>query len=173
MKRFSLLLCLLVTGCLSAATLYKVVNKDGTVTYTDRPVEGAVEVSFKGLNSAVMPAMATPNRPQSQGVKRQEKALPEFQLVMLSPSEGETIRNNQGNLTVTAQLSPAGSGQFLLYIDDQLKDTQGLPKFSLTNLDRGERVIQVKFRHNSGKILASTPKRTIFLHKASALINAN
>ena len=173
MARLVLVLCIVFTCYLSATTLYKVVNKDGTVTYTDRPVQGAKAVDFKGLNSAVMPSMQGGQNPRQNNTKRIERALPDFELIMLSPGAGETIRDNQGNLNVSAQLKPAGSGEFQLYLDEQLKDTQSVPNFAITNLDRGEHTVQVKFKHNSGKILASTQKQTIFLHRASALINSN
>ena len=173
MARSILLLCIVFTCYLSATTLYKVVNKDGTVTYTDRPVKGAKEVDFKDLNSAVMPSMQSGRNTAQRNTKRVERALPDFELTMLSPGDGETIRDNQGNLNVSGQLQPAGSGEFLLFLNDQLKDTQNVPRFTLTNLDRGEHTVQIKFKHNSGKILASTQKQTVFLHRASALINSN
>ena len=173
MKSHILALCLVFTCCSLATTLYKVVNKDGTVVYTDRPVTGAEAIDFKGLNSAVMPSMASPQNQQKPSRKKSETRLPDYQLTMLSPSDGQTIRDNSGNVNVSAQLTPAGSGEFLLYIDGQLKDTQSLPRFSITNLDRGEHTLEVRFKHNSGKILASTPQQTIFLHRASALINSN
>ena len=173
MTRYLLIFLLVFTSCLSAATLYKVVKKDGTVIYTDRPADGAEEVTFKGLNSGVMPSMANQKGASGPGRKKVERKLTEYQMAMISPKNGETVRNNQGNLNVTAQLTPAGTGEFLLFLDDQLYETKSIPSFSLTNLDRGEHSVQVKFKHNSGKILASTPRQTVFLHRASLLINAN
>lgn len=173
MTRYLLISLLVFASCLSAMTLYKVVKKDGTVVYTDTPAEGAEKVNFKGLNSAVMPSMKAKQGNQKKQTKTLERKLPDYKMVMISPKEGETVRNNLGNLTVTAQLTPNGTGQFLLFLDDQLYQTKTTPSFSLTNLDRGEHSIQVKFKHNSGKILASTPKQKVFLHRASLLISPN
>lgn len=174
--RYLFITVVLLSACLvqaraQATTLYKVVKKDGSVVYTDRPVDGAVEVDFAELNSAVMPGMKT-DRPKSD-TKTFTRKLPDFQLAMVSPADGATIRDNAGNLNVVGEMTPAGSGEFQLFLDGRLHETKATPVFSLTNLDRGEHSLQIKFKHNSGKILASTPTHTVFLHRASVLINSN
>ena len=46
-------------------------------------------------------------------------------------------------------------------------------QLKLENVERGEHHIEVRLVGQSGKILASSGQQTFYLHKASALINAN
>ena len=165
------LVCCSLVGAVSAQTIYKVVNKDGTVTYTDRPVEGAQAIDVKTQNLVSMPsAVKAPAKPVR---KTTQKPLPAFELSMVTPTDGQTIRNNNGTLQVAGNLTPAGNGAFQLFMDETLVDTQPAPVFSLQNVDRGEHKLQIKFLHNSGKVLATTPVHTVYLHRASALSRPN
>ncbi|WJG08927.1 DUF4124 domain-containing protein [Aliiglaciecola sp. LCG003] len=160
----------LVAALANAGTLYKIVNSDGSVTYTDSPQAGAVEVNMEHSNSAVMPSLSA-NSNAAQ--KRLAKAQPSYQLSISSPSDQETIRNNLGKVSVTAKISPIGNGKFQLYLDGTLAQTSPAPSFQLQDVDRGEHSIQVKFVSHKGKILASSQSIVFFLHQASILINSN
>ncbi len=162
-------LCLASAG-LSATTLYKVVDKDGSVTFTDVPRPGATPVVIGKANVADTSSNVLRNNSQPKTVQIQ---YPDYVLSMNSPANGATIRNNFGRINVSATLSPQGAGQFQLFLDDSLVETSGTPVFQLENVDRGEHHLQIKFLHNSGKILASTQKRVVYLHRTSVLINAN
>ena len=167
--RVAAVLCLL-SASLCATTLYKVVAEDGTVTYTDKPVPGAVAVKLGRPNIAQLPAVKTQQNTVS---KPTVVAYPDYILTMQSPANGETIRNSLGLVNVSATLSPGGAGSFQLFMDGQLVETNSSPNFQLQNVDRGEHRLQIKFLHNSGKILASTDEHIVYVHRTSALINAN
>lgn len=167
--RLVVILCLVSAG-LSATTLYKVVGKDGSVTYTDVPRPGATPVVLGNPNIADSSSQpkTRPTPPKTVQVN-----YPDYQLTMTSPENGATIRNSLGQINVSASLAPQGAGQFQLFLNDSLIETRATPFFQLENIDRGEHHIQIKFLHNSGKILASTDRRVVYLHRTSALINAN
>lgn len=164
---FALILC---CASLSAATLYKVVAKDGSVTYTDKPQVGAEIVELSAVNTAVMPSMVQST--SKVRTKVVQKKQPSYQLTIVSPAPEATVRNNLGELIVRAQISPQASGVFDLYLDGQKIRSNPIPSFTLTGIDRGAHSLEIKFTNKSGKILASTPIQTVYLHKASALINA-
>lgn len=170
MKIRLLIISCLLSLSLSATTLYKVVGKDGSVTYTDTPQAGAQPVELGKVNVVDSPA---PKKPLAKASKLTGKRYPDYELTMTSPSDGESIRSNQGQLSVSATLSPQGNGTFQLFLDDVLYDTNASPVFRLENVDRGEHSLQIKFLHHSGKILASTQKHVVYLHRTSVLINAN
>ncbi|GAB5381454.1 MAG: hypothetical protein Alis3KO_34260 [Aliiglaciecola sp.] len=165
------LTCVLALA-VNASELYKIVHEDGTVTYTDKPTKGAVLVDLEKTNSATMPALVD-SKTQQLPAKRVDKALPKYQLTILSPAKEETIRNNLGKVTVTGQLDPVGNGKFELYLDGQLVQTSPAPSFQLQDVVRGEHSIQIKFIHHTGKILASSEPRVFFVHQASVFINPN
>jgi hypothetical protein len=166
---------LLFAGAVPAGELYQIINKDGSITYTDIPGQDAQAFNLSTTNSAVMPSLvkSQPRQSAFTGKKSTEKRLPEYSLQLISPVDKESIRNNAGKVSVRASITPAAKGQFQLFLDNVLIDTQPAPNFDLGNVERGEHHIQIKFIHNSGKILASTPERVFYLHKASVLIKAN
>lgn len=171
MKKLIAILTLSTVLTASAGDLYKIVHKDGSVTYTDTPQLGAVEIDMSKSNSATMPAL---NSGAGQlPAKRVTKAHPNYELNIVSPIDQETIRNNIGKVTVSGQISPIGNGKFELYLDGALAQTSTAPSFQLQNVVRGEHVIQIKFIHHTGKILASSKPSVFFMHQASVLINSN
>ncbi|GAA0859638.1 DUF4124 domain-containing protein [Aliiglaciecola litoralis] len=172
MKILIVIIALILSATISATQLYKIVHADGSVTYTDTPQEGAVEVDMTKTNSVTVPALNTGNKTQLPA-KRLEQKFPDYQLSIVSPQNQATLRNNQGKLTVKAQLSPVGNGKFELFLDGQLVQSSPAPSFQLQNVDRGEHKIQVKFIHHTGKILASSKEIVFFMHQASILINRN
>lgn len=172
MKKIVLAILLIFTVSASGSKLYKVVNADGSITYTDTPQNGAVQLDLERTNSVIMPALADANQGQQQS-KNQKKAFPEYKLEVLTPSDKETIRNNLGKVTVAARLEPVGNGKFELYLDGVLAQTSPAPSFQLQNVVRGEHSFQVKFIHHTGKILALSKPSVFYMHQASVLINPN
>lgn len=163
-------LCLLSIAAVNAAKLYKVVNPDGTITYTDQPVPGAEPVDLAGVNSAVVPSMRPATPPVS---KKKERKTPEYKLGIVSPADGETIRNNLGELTIVARMEPQTGGTYQLLMNGVPYASQDNPVFALEGVNRGEYQYQVQFLNNSGKVLASSEQRVLYLHQSSALINPN
>ncbi|MEO9946862.1 DUF4124 domain-containing protein [Paraglaciecola sp.] len=166
------LLLLCITA--SANVIYKTVKEDGTVVYTDIPSKGATSVNLSAVNSAVIPTLKGSNaKPNISGPHKQPEKVIVYTVSILNPVAEQTIRNNSGELTVTAQVSPDTPGKYNLFLDNQLVSTKGNGLFRLENLERGAHEIEVKFLNNSGKILASSELQTFYLHKASALFTPN
>lgn len=163
------LLCalLLMLALPTGATLYKVVKPDGTVVYTDKKQPGAILVKIGNANSATIPAFS-PQKAKPQ-LKKQLKPPVNYQLSILQPADQQTIRSNPGNLKVSAKLTPITGGQFQLFINQTLVKTQLTPQFELSNVDRGELQIEIKFINSKGKVLATSPVHTVYLHRASIL----
>ncbi|MBC3767894.1 DUF4124 domain-containing protein [Neptunicella marina] len=163
-------LLLSMLSAVSHATLYKVINKDGSVTYTDIPVEGAVPVDLSNTNSAVMPAMNTPKMKAPSLTP--SKIKPAYLVNITRPTQQQTLRDNNGDLTVVAQVTPSRAAIAQLFLDGELIKQQSELTFELTNIDRGEHHVQIKLVNNSGKVIALSETITFYLHRASALIGA-
>lgn len=160
------LLCLFCTLLAEGTTVYKVVRKDGTVVYTDRPVNGQSSTLVKPGNIAVMPGYSAALAPK---VKKVSPQSVDYQLAVFSPAPEQHIRDNSGNLVIEGTLNPAASGQFQLWLNGMLQMTEPQPRFALSNLPRGEYQLQIHFIQKSGKILASSPVQQFYLHRASVL----
>ncbi|MCV2883737.1 DUF4124 domain-containing protein [Aestuariibacter sp. AA17] len=171
----TIVLCmLLVISFCASSKIYKVVNEDGTVVYTDKFQAGAEEMTMSSTSTNTVSSLNTPsNSPTlstTSSTKKQERKRPNYSLSILQPANEATIRDNNGAFHVVAELTPLVAGRFQLFIDGELIQTQPNPRFSLQGIERGEHQLQVKFKHSSGKILASSPPVVIYLHQASKLI---
>jgi hypothetical protein len=155
----------------SAGVVYKTVKEDGTVVYSDVPSEGSKSVTLSAINTVQVPVKKTPSISVRPSVIT--KPAIQYLISVRSPMPEESLRNNAGELTITADVTPKKSGKFQLVMDGQVVKTQTSSQFKLENIQRGAHLIQVNFLDNSGKILASSKQQTFYLHKASALINAN
>ncbi|WP_338291064.1 DUF4124 domain-containing protein [Planctobacterium marinum] len=157
-------------AALATTKIYKVVKPDGTVIYTDKPPPGASE--YKLLKKPnLIPSIVT--NPNSKTKQTQLTPVVKPMLELLTPANEATVRNNAGEVTIEASLVPEMTGQFILYLNGQLHARHSAPKFELEGLNRGSYNIKIEFFDQSGKLLASTQPSTFYLHKASALIQAN
>lgn len=150
--------------------VYKVVHADGSVTYTDVPQPGAVAIDTNTANSVTMPRMSTPPPPVPVAKARPQSS---YDLLIIQPQPEASIRSNNGNVTIRANLSPSAAGNYRLLLDEKLAGHSQNGDFALQNVDRGEHKLQIQFIDNSGKIIASSPTQRFYLHRASLLINRN
>jgi hypothetical protein len=126
------------------AEVYKQVNPDGSVEFTDVP---------KNKDEAPVPLSpmstfkATPVTPISSSPKSSKPTAIEYTNVSItSPANEATIRDNAGNLTVTANLVPVlQPGHKMVLLDNGAnrgESTSG--SFTLSNVDRGSHVLTVQ-----------------------------
>lgn len=165
MRAFTLI-SLLLLSLFAQATVYKWVDKDGRVHYSDEPHPNAevVELKEKTLNQIALPPVKNDTN-DSQVIQQIQ-----YQVVITSPTEEETVRDNNGDFQVIATVTPEVKSQYLmaLKLDGQ---TVGKPQmggiFQLKNIDRGEHTIVVDAMTQNGKVFASSSPRKIFLHQAA------
>lgn len=166
------LLFLIIIAPLCANTIYKTVKADGTVVYSDVPSPNSIAVSMVHDNNVAIPKLA--DVPATKQASNQAvKPIKQYQIKVLAPGPQATIRNNNGELNIHFEISPEFIGEVYLLLDNQRVKTKGKTQITLKNVERGEHKIEVQLRDNSGKIFASSGQQTFYLHKASALINAN
>ena len=153
------------TSLVHAQTIYKIVNKDGTVTYSDQPSAGATEVVLDDTTNVIVSPIATKQKTK-QVIKPQQV---QHKLIISSPQPEETIRNNQGTVAIRASIEPNKNGRYVLKLRDQtIESLTGT--FALKGLERGTYPYQINFLDNTGKVIASSSTQRFYLHKASALI---
>lgn len=152
----------------SPMTIYKVVGKDGSVTYTDKPQQNAEALAFDvKTQNVVTAAKATPPPPPKPVAPKTN-----YRVEIKSPAPEATIRNNLGELTISAAQTGAPKAPiYRLIFDDAplASNTSGV--FKLSGIHRGAHTYKVELTNNTGKTLASSPLQTLYLHQASALIN--
>ncbi|WP_416307704.1 hypothetical protein [Neptunicella sp. SCSIO 80796] len=155
-----------------AGQLYKVVQEDGTVIYTDMPAANAIPVDLSSANSAVMPAFDA-KLPAKQKKTSNNKPAVQYALEISQPADQQTIRNNSGDMSVIAKITPNTSGLAQLFLDGKMIMQQASLNFDLHNINRGEHVIKIKLVSQTGKLIASSQDRVFYLHRASVLNRSN
>lgn len=152
----------------SPMTIYKVVGKDGSVTYTDKPQQNAEPLAFDvKTQNVVTAAKVTPPPPAKPAAPK-----PNYRVVIKSPAPEATIRNNSGEFTISAAQPRAPKAPiYRLIFDDAPLASNSSGVFKLSGIHRGAHTYKVELTNNTGKTLASSPLQTLYLHQASALIN--
>ncbi|WP_158525377.1 DUF4124 domain-containing protein [Glaciecola sp. KUL10] len=165
LKNLVILVALASTNIVQAQEIYKKINADGSVTFSDKPFDGAQQVDLSNGASTIIPAQASPiNTPKHAPTVTQKIPV----LTIESPKHQATIRSNTGKVHIVANMEPKISGRFLLRLRDRtLESTSGT--FSLDGLDRGTYPYQINFVDNKGKVIASSPTQRFYLHKNSII----
>jgi hypothetical protein len=155
----------------STAEIYKRVNPDGSVEFTDvpgsakeEPVKLAPMSTFK----------ATPTAPTRSPSSRPTASLNKYTLLkIISPADNTSIRDNAGNLSINVSVSPSlrAGHKLVLLVDGSSKAEGQSGQFKLTNIDRGSHTLQAKVIDAANKPLISSKTVTIHLQRFSALRN--
>ncbi|MCL1125181.1 DUF4124 domain-containing protein [Shewanella surugensis] len=164
--RLFIIITMILVNSFSYATVYKWIDEEGQIHYTDKPINDAIAVEFEDNTKNHVSMPPPPSIPNNSPQK--PKSI-KYQLTITNPVEEETIRNNSGYFTVSTQLNPKAPAQskLQLYLDNQaLGKPQTSSIFTLKNINRGQHSIIIKLLDKNGKIIASSLPRTIFLHRS-------
>jgi hypothetical protein len=170
MRVIGILLVLLSTPV--CADIYKSINADGEVVYSDKPEKGAEQLEMQPLPSYTPPPQNTAISLPAQSAVQPPPQYRSFALV--SPVHEATIRNNLGTIEVTASLEPAlltREGHRIQYFLDGIAqgDATDSSTLTLTNIDRGEHQLSASVVDAQGGILMETPLTTVFVKRTSKL----
>jgi len=168
MKRILILLVLF--ACQAHAEIYKSINADGEVVYSDTATQGAETVKMPAL-----PTYTPPPAPSFTPVRQiQQKTDFYKSFVIVSPANEETIRNNLGILNIDAKLVPAlqvglkHRVQFFLNGEPYGKPV-GKTSLTVSNLDRGDYTLSAAVVDAGGKVLISTGDVVLYMKRHSIL----
>ncbi|WP_163923865.1 DUF4124 domain-containing protein [Photobacterium sp. Alg240-V54] len=175
MKLINLVSMLLFTTAATTAvatTIYSWTDDNGVLHFSDTPEvpqASTVELSITEVQSTMTDHNQVNNVEVVTITAEIEPSLPAATISLLAPLHQQTLRNNDGNITVRAvsnrKLNKKLQAQ--LVIDGHV---YGKPQtqlsWQLTNIDRGSHQIQIQLLNN-GKILASSESITVYLHRAS------
>jgi|SRR5690606_9616040 len=160
-------------GPASAVTVWRWVDQDGVVHYSDRPVEGADRIELSGAQTFPgNPAATIAARP---GVSTEEEA-PEQDVVayrrfeIVSPAQQETLWNIGGTLTVTVQLEPAlQPGHRLdVYLDGERRNLGATStELSVPEVHRGVHTLQGVIVDQSGSEILRSLAVTFMVQQTS------
>lgn len=178
--RFPMLILMLSLFCAQtfAQEYYRWVDENGTLHLSDSPPNTSVEINLniniiEKRNPIFIDAPASPDIPSAPPLADAPETIKNAtHLVLTSPENDATIRNNQGNILVKIVTNaPLGEKQFVrVLLDGKSIATKQRNTITLKDIDRGSHSLQVQLIENN-KIISSTKKITVFLHRGK--INAS
>lgn len=165
-------------------TLYKKVDKNGRITFTDKKVPGAKEITVNTRKNVLSMPRKIPegdgeeydyedDLDSDRDKKNKKKPFKYKYLAVESPKNDESIRANDGGIYVVVGITPQlkGSHSVRLLMDgSSVSEDQKVPYFSLSNVDRGTHELQVQIIDDkSQKIIQSSGTSTFHLQRMSLL----
>ena len=150
-------LCFSVT-----AEVYKWVDAEGNIYYSDKEVEGATRVELS--KTVTFTPTATPSPAVTQTGEK-KKASGYTEMAITQPAMNETIHNNNGAVTVSISLTPALiSGHTITLYLDGIEKLKGMTQTAttFTNLDRGSHTLKANVLNQNGVVLISSA--TVIFH---------
>jgi hypothetical protein len=162
-----ILLGSLLIAVTAQATTYVRVEKDGSKTYSDRPLPGGQPVEVQPAQTYSAPATPAPSNPSASREQQEVMDAANFQYqCAISPRPDETVQNAD-SVTLGVQLSPA------LRPGDQVKfaldgtpvpNEQNATFASVPYPDRGSHTASVNVTDRSGKPLCNV-SATFFVQR--------
>ena len=162
----ALFVVILLGLCISTdATVYKIVNPDGTVTFSDRPQEGAEELDVGTVQTISAPTPSASRQPVAQPTH------PGYEVFEVSsPENDQTFRDNGGLISIQLILQPRlfRDHTISIFMDGKVLGGGGRStSITLQNVDRGSHSVHATVVGKDGEQVANTPAVTFHLHRTS------
>jgi hypothetical protein len=143
--------------------IYRVVDKDGNVTYTDqKPSDDASPIDLPEINviSESAPEVEQWIEPESL-----PSDIEPFRMTMAEPADGSVIANTEGQIDVRldSNLDIPPAAQLVIYLNDQPQLPVRTLELTLTGLEPGQYRLHAELQTPSGRKLAETEAITVQL----------
>jgi len=156
------------------AQVYKVVDKDGNVTYTDQPpADGSGPVELKPISVVEAPKYETaPKKDDNAEGEDKEMSLSYLRknykdFAIVSPQQEESVWRPDGPIPVAWNTKYAlqDGMEVTIYLDGKRHSTTTQPMVPMANLDRGEHVITADLRDARNRVVAQAAPVTFFVRQ--------
>lgn len=166
-----LLLPLTAVAAEDGKKIYRSVDEDGNVTYSDRPPSDDAEpVELDPLTT--VPAAATDRRRDEDG-EDEEPAHPGYQgLEIVYPTADEAIRHNGGQVPFRLELRPEGveldeQHRVEILLDGSVRGSDNALTITVGPVDRGPHEVSARVVDAGGNVLAQSQSVNFFLLRHS------
>jgi uncharacterized protein DUF4124 len=142
--------------CLGAETVYKTVDEDGNIIFTDKPSKGSEEIKLQELQT-----IKNPNPAKYSPTPKKSKPIDAnvYNTFLISnPADGSGLRSNNGNVTISLALEPPlrPGNKIVITMDGQEVSNGSASSVSLQNIDRGTHSVGASVVDGNGEKLIST-----------------
>ncbi len=170
----SLLILVGLALCISVFAqdrVYKRVNPDGSVEYSDQPIEDAEVMKVPKGSTFTMPSTSVGSRSSSNRSQSNADTSASYEsLEISSPKNDEAIRSNEGRVTALAKSVPSliRGHSFRWRMDGRVLHQEiSSPVLQMTSVNRGTHNLEVDIVDADGKVVISSEKIVFHLQRVS------
>ncbi|MCC5793056.1 MAG: DUF4124 domain-containing protein [Legionellaceae bacterium] len=161
------MLWILVLTVASHAAIYRWVDKNGVVHFSDKPRKGAEPVHLAPLQTySPVPASITPT--DDDHGNDEKKALYQS-LDIVDPENESTLRDNEGRVVVRVELTPAlkPGDKIQILLDGQpVGEPETTTRFVLLGVLRGSHSIAAQVVNSKGEVVIQSQEAvTLYMHR--------
>jgi hypothetical protein len=170
MRYLLIVLMFSVYAATGAQEIYRTVDQNGNVIFSDVPSKGSEKIklkettTIKSLNAEPSSLFTPPN-------PKQEESIPYKSISITAPANDEAIRDNAGNVSIKVALEPAlrPGHQMVVYLDGKETREGTGNVFNLENIDRGTHQLRASVKDPDGHIVISSKSTTFHLLRHSVI----
>ncbi len=165
-------LSLAIASAQGLAAIYKTIDENGKVVFSDKPPKpDADELELGQIN--IIPALKLPSRLRDRGTS----PTPDDRYEALSitrPRHDQSIRENAGNLTIALSISPAINlatrDQIVVTMDGREIARGTDTRINLSSVPRGTHTLNARIENPEGKKLIAADGIEFHMMRSSVLI---
>lgn len=160
------------TGSSIAQQIYKTVDENGRVTYTDKPPADAKqrqEAELPPVNS--VPEERVSNRQRTNDRNQNPDDSIRYEVNILNPAPEAHVTPGQRDLSISVALDQElREGHFLaFYLNDSLLTETRERQFVVQEITRGTHQIQVEVLNSQGALVGASEPVVIYVHRPSVI----
>ena len=156
-----------------SADVYKVVDEDGNVTYTDKPPkDGSGPIKLAPLSVIETPTYERPAKADAEGEETKEMSLKYLRkqysdFAIISPQQEESVWHPDAAMPVawSTRYQLQEGMQVTIYIDGKQQAKTSDQIISVPELDRGEHKVEAQLSDSRNRKIATAEPITFFVRR--------
>ena len=156
-----------------SADVYKVVDEDGNVTYTDKPPkDGSGPIKLAPISVIETPTYEQPAKADAEGEESKEMSLKYLRkhyadFAIVSPQQEESVWHPDAAMPVawTTRYQLQEGMQVTIYIDGKQHSKSSDQIIAVPELDRGEHKVEAQLTDSKNRRIATAEPITFFVRR--------
>lgn len=166
----------LCSGAVSAQSIYKTVDEQGRVSYSDKPPANR-NAQSEEEQAELPPVNAIPEQPIERRGQREpsqrdrDAQTPDYQVRVLNPIPESSVPPGQRDLSIVATLNQSlePEHELVYYMDGERLAQTRERQFLVQQIYRGSHIITVQVVDVDGRVLARSEPVTVHVHRPSVI----
>lgn len=152
------------------AGIYKYIDANGRVAYSDRPVEGAQAMKLRSAPTPPADKYADEDGVTDDNISGDGEVTRYSSLQVLNPTPGKTINDRSGSVQVILLPTPplSSSHQLIINVDGKDISRGRHANLSLTNVGRGSHSVTGRIVDADGFVMIESPTVSFHVRKSGA-----